>query len=327
MDSRTSSSTAAATVVVPSESGDNRTMYKDLLPQQHSTPSHPPVVTQSKVNPKFDTNTHFQKMVTDGESSNRQLLPVIVCLISFATVLSVLIIYMDTTEIRHQQFRMNMSRDTNMLGVSQDNPTLVTYVREVFMRRYVDTPHFASKHASEDETAWDFRRRTELTPRMARFVVDYLLGGKRRGVFVQSMPGESETQMTAPWLVLGGADWEGVIVEPEPRRYFDYRRQNAHRPGVDVVHACVSPHEYPKEVTLRGRDAEDEAESDVKINSVFGGEEDAEAWFHSRVKCFPLYTIMLATNRTKVDLLSLGCQGQHLQVRKGGNWELLEGFY
>lgn len=38
------------------------------------------------------------------------------------------------------------------------------------------------------------------------------------------------------------------------------------------------------------------------------------ASFNSRVKCFPLYTLMLAVNHTDVDVLSLGVQGQELQV-------------
>lgn len=263
------------------------------------------------------------------ESPSRQLLPILVCLITFATVLSVLIIYMDTTEIRHQQFRLNMSRDYELQGISQDNPGLISYVREVHLRKYANTPYFAQPEEEEEdqeqqqqvktkkknsESDWDYRGRRELTPEMAQFVVEDLLAGKRRGVFVQSMTGANDALMTAQWLV-GGAAWTGVIIEPEPRKYFNYRKHYGHR-GVDTVHACVSPNEYPKEVTLR---AEEEEENEVKINSVLGGgatdeDEDTEAWFHSRVKCFPLYTILLATNRTKVDLLSLGCHGKHLQV-------------
>jgi hypothetical protein len=33
-----------------------------------------------------------------------------------------------------------------------------------------------------------------------------------------------------------------------------------------------------------------------------------------RIKCYPLYTILLALNQTKIDLLSLGCQGQELEI-------------
>lgn len=50
---------------------------------------------------------------------------------------------------------------------------------------------------------------------------------------------------------------------------------------------------------------------DVRINSLH---DEETSWFNSRVKCFPLYTIMLACERTEYDLLSLGVQGHELEV-------------
>lgn len=52
-------------------------------------------------------------------------------------------------------------------------------------------------------------------------------------------------------------------------------------------------------------------ENEVKINCLL---DEEVASFNSRVKCFPLYTLMLAVNHTDVDVLSLGVQGQELQV-------------
>lgn len=50
----------------------------------------------------------------------------------------------------------------------------------------------------------------------------------------------------------------------------------------------------------------EETESEVKVETM--GDEP------ERIKCFPLYTILLALNQTKIDLLSLGCQGQELEI-------------
>lgn len=55
-------------------------------------------------------------------------------------------------------------------------------------------------------------------------------------------------------------------------------------------------------------------ENEVKINCLL---DEEVASFNSRVKCFPLYTLMLAVNHTDVDVLSLGVQGQELQVCGG----------
>ena len=50
----------------------------------------------------------------------------------------------------------------------------------------------------------------------------------------------------------------------------------------------------------------EETESEVKVETMNDEPE--------RIKCFPLYTILLALNRTQLDLLSLGCQGQELEI-------------
>lgn len=53
-----------------------------------------------------------------------------------------------------------------------------------------------------------------------------------------------------------------------------------------------------------------EEEDTVKIESL---REEPE-----RIKCFPLYTVLLAFNQTTVDLLSLGCQGTELEILQTG---------
>lgn len=44
------------------------------------------------------------------------------------------------------------------------------------------------------------------------------------------------------------------------------------------------------------------------------GEEANRRGIFTRVKCFPLYSLLLAINTTKVDLLSLDVEGAELQV-------------
>lgn len=53
---------------------------------------------------------------------------------------------------------------------------------------------------------------------------------------------------------------------------------------------------------------------EVGINSILEDDTNEAEGFHSRVKCFPLYSLLLALNQTNVDILSLGCQGQELEV-------------
>lgn len=51
----------------------------------------------------------------------------------------------------------------------------------------------------------------------------------------------------------------------------------------------------------------------MKINSVHSNLIDDPSWF-TRVKCFPLYSLLLAINQTNIDFLSLESGGTELQV-------------
>lgn len=60
------------------------------------------------------------------------------------------------------------------------------------------------------------------------------------------------------------------------------------------------------------RDENDDEGNEVQISSLISS--GNQSWFFPRAKCFPLFSLMLAVNRTAIDVLSLGVQGQELQV-------------
>lgn len=43
--------------------------------------------------------------------------------------------------MRHHQFRVNMSQDYELLGIAQDDPQLVTYIRAFQLKPAVDHHH------------------------------------------------------------------------------------------------------------------------------------------------------------------------------------------
>lgn len=100
-------------------------------------------------------------------------------------------------------------------------------------------------------------------------------------------------------------NWQGLLIQPDPRHYFSLKRHNRYRS--QAIHACLSPTPYPKEVTLFP-DAEG-----IKINSIHPNSFDDDS-FNTRVKCFPLYSLLLAMNKTNIDYLSLMTGGTELQV-------------
>lgn len=102
-------------------------------------------------------------------------------------------------------------------------------------------------------------------------------------------------------------NWRGLLIQPDPRNYFNLKRHN--RARSQAVHACLSPTSYPKEVSFH-----QEERDGVKINSIPSNSLEDQDCFNTRVKCFPLYSLMLAMNVTNIDYLSLEAGGTELQV-------------
>ncbi|KAJ8920170.1 hypothetical protein NQ315_011831 [Exocentrus adspersus] len=221
----------------------------------------------------------------------KKLLPLAAFFMAFTTVMTVLIIYMENTAMRHYQFRVNMSQDYELLEVAQDNPQLVTYIREVHLAPAIEPHHkpLESENAISKDTAYVLK----------------LLKNKRDGIFVEAGAYSDGKTSKTEWLE-EKLNWRGLLIQPDPRHYFSLRRHN--RVRSQAVHACLSPMSYPKEVTLH-------QEGDgVKINSVHANSIDDPEWFNTRVKCFPLFSLLLAMNVTNIDYLSLETGGTELQV-------------
>lgn len=235
-----------------------------------------------------------------------QLLPVFIFLITFASVLSLLIAYTFvhrwySSEYRHEQFRQNLTRDYDLINTPQDSKELIWFLREVLLKKY-QLPNLERLPMDE----FNYNTSSEVAASMAKTIGRELFHDKKNGFFVQSLTGSNGDMMTAPWLT-ESQSWNGIIMEPDPRKYFSYRKLFAQR-NTTIVHAAVSPAKYPKEVTLHY-----EEEDTVKIESL---REEPE-----RIKCFPLYTVLLAFNQTTVDLLSLGCQGTELEILQTVPWD------
>ncbi|XP_028135821.2 protein Star [Diabrotica virgifera virgifera] len=239
------------------------------------------ILTAAKVN-----NMESETSVT------RKLLPLAAFFMAFTTVMTVLIVYMDNTAIKHYQFRVNMSQDYDLLGVSQDDPQLIMYIRAVHLTPAIEPNHKPLK--SEDEISED-----------TAYVIK-LLNNKHKGFFIEAGAygdGKSKTE----WLE-ENLGWQGLLIQPDPRHYFSLRRHN--RKHSQAIHGCISPSPHPKEVSLHPENG------GIKVNSIRSSllDMDDSDWFNTRVKCFPLYSLLLATNVTNIDYLILETGGTELQV-------------
>lgn len=71
-------------------------------------------------------------------------------------------------------------------------------------------------------------------------------------------------------------------------------------------------------------EVEEENNNGVHTNRL---NDDNKIWFNPRAKCYPMYSLILAVNRTDIDLLSLGGQGHELDVSEAINVFLCSSFY
>ncbi|KAI4462134.1 protein star [Holotrichia oblita] len=239
------------------------------------------------------TPTDMGKFIS-GAGMLKKILSLMAFFMAFMTVMVVLFIYMNNTAMRHYQFQVNMSRDYELLEVKQDDPELIVYIRQMHLRPV-------------KEMQGEYMDVYNDTPAEDLGYVLKLLNNKSEGVFVEAGAyNDGKTSETA-WLEKK-LNWNGLLIQPDPRHYFNLKKHDRERS--QAIHGCLSPSPYPKEVSFHQGDRDG-----VKINSIHSNSiiDDSDI-FNTRVKCFPLYSLLLAMNVTAIDYLCLKTGGTELQV-------------
>ncbi|KAK7070977.1 hypothetical protein SK128_026906 [Halocaridina rubra] len=188
--------------------------------------------------------------------------------------------------------------DHDFDGAPQNHPDLVSYIRQLHLLAPSTGPY--NLH---NPNFSDFSQNGQSKK------IEKILKGKRGGFFVEAGAYNGEELSNTLYLErhLG---WTGLLVEPDPWNFWTLRKRGRKS---HAVHACLSPSPYPKEVTFK--------QSDTMGHIVSGSEENNPHGIFTRVKCFPLYSLLLALNTTSIDLLSLDVEGAELQVLKTIPWE------
>ncbi|CAH0401745.1 unnamed protein product [Chilo suppressalis] len=192
-------------------------------PKPVDKPSTPAPVPITEPSPRI-TIPSFTK--TQPNDLYRRLLPAVLFLLTFVTVMTMLLIYMDTVALGAQQFRLNMSRDYELSRISQESAALVAYVRQLHLQ-----PR-APRHPPPTPPP---------TPRAELLLK--LTNDLHNGTFVEFLSRGPRTPTT---LYLEGArGWEGPAVRAAARDYLALRGR------ARALHACLSPGPHPREVTYQ----------------------------------------------------------------------------
>ncbi|XP_069679360.1 protein Star-like [Periplaneta americana] len=211
----------------------------------------------------------------------RRLLPYVVFLTVFSVVMMVLFMAMDIrAPRRHQAFNLT---DLDFRNVAQDDPQFINYIRAVHL-------HMPSSSSGSNILVTDPPPQTKYVAKLLQF--------KKGGIFVEAGAYRHNRSSDTEWLERK-LDWHGLLIQPDPKDYLILRSYN--RPKAHCIHACLSPTPYPKEVTFR---------------EVVDGPVRTHEHVFTRVKCFPLFSLLLAINATTFNYLSLDAEGAEIQVLK-----------
>ncbi|XP_033207770.1 protein Star [Belonocnema kinseyi] len=217
------------------------------------------------------------------KSWRRKVIPYLACLAPFSTILAMLFIWDQVAEFssRRQAFDANLTRKYVLDRVSMDNPQLVSYIREVQLKP-------TSKHGQSNVTQTEEEK-----------TIVYLLQGKRDGVYLEYINRMGAISTTS-WLE-SELNWRGVMVLTDPKSSFHVQKSKRN-PRTRVLHACLSTDKDTKEIPYH-------QESEVQVTKLGEGPNSLltpdESFPTTRLKCFPLYSVLLAYNATTIDYLSL----------------------
>ncbi|XP_026729032.1 protein Star-like [Trichoplusia ni] len=210
----------------PAENADKP---KDTAPipvvDKTSTAVPLPAVPPSGVAPRLSIPM-FTK--TSPNDLYRRLLPAMLFVLTFVTVMTMLLIYMDTVALGAQKFRANMSRDYELASIAQGSAALVAFVQQL----HLAPPHAALAPAPPPAAS----------PQV--LLMDSLYGEIYNGTFVEFVPcgGRSATSS----YLEAARQWRGVLVRAAARDFLALRGR------ARALHACLSPAPHPREVAWPG---------------------------------------------------------------------------
>ncbi|KAL7640214.1 UNVERIFIED_CONTAM: hypothetical protein RMT77_009628 [Armadillidium vulgare] len=180
--------------------------------------------------------------------------------------------------------------------LEQDDPILISKIRKRYLIAPSTLPYNledGSNDPSQGQAA----------------IIRKLLKEKRNGFFIECGALDGETRSNSlvfeKWY-----GWEGVLIEGDPKNFKLVLQKNRKAWSVP---ACLSTLAYPNVVMFKQNFNLGKI-SDVPV----GNESHKEGLVE--VQCLPIYSILLALNRTTIDYFSLDVEGHELEVLQTIPW-------
>ncbi|XP_033727648.1 protein Star-like [Pecten maximus] len=203
--------------------------------------------------------------------------------------------------------------------VTQDNPTLVSLIRNY----YIEMPSLDPYHLDDPDVVEPSFGQTPLVDSRLHYMASTLMANLKSengflegGFYVEcgALNGEKGSNSLFFERV---RKWNGLLIEADPTNYRALKTKNR---KAFTVNACLNPKPYPAEKIVFPQ---------VMFNKAFNmgraiHDDFVRKWLSNRgikldpvpVQCFPLYSILLALNQTTIDFFSLDVEGDEVEILK-----------
>lgn len=191
----------------------------------------------------------------------------------------------------------------NTLRLQQDHPCVINQIRVNFLHNPSTKNYNLSNPGKKDPSVGQ----------SSKILRSFGLRKKKiEGIFIEAgaLDGEhlSNTLYMERFL-----NWTGILIEADPKSYALLLEKNRKSYSLPI---CLSLVPYPTRVNFKSTFA---MGSIQEKNHSEENDDDIV-----QVQCFPLYSIMLAVNKTAIDFLSLDIEGSELRVIRTIPWHKVD---
>ncbi|KAK7065729.1 hypothetical protein SK128_020167, partial [Halocaridina rubra] len=218
----------------------------------------------------------------------------------FITIIGVLILvcflcFIKETGIRHLKWQVGPKGYFN--GTAADDSFMLEHIRTLKLTPPSTEPYNLTKPITYDTSGYG------RAP-----VLDKLLNNMTGGFFVEAGAYDGE-RMSNTLHFEHYFGWSGLLIEANPLLF--HQLQTKHRRAY-TIHSCLSLHPVAEMVRF-----------DFPANALLGRINDKKKEGDLN-QCFPLYSLLLALDRTRVDFFSLDIEGDELKVLKTIPWDKVQ---
>jgi hypothetical protein len=222
---------------------------------------------------------------------------------------------METSMSRH----VPLPREPEDFKMTQEDPELIELIRQ----KYLDLapPPFTAYNLSKVHSVQTMAGQFGQAEKVAT-----LFEGKTQGFFIESGAADGE-KFSNTLLFELNYNWTGLLVEANPLSYQKLLSKNRR---VVSVGGCLSPAQHSQKVQF-------EVMATDTISAIHSedGKGPADFWKNNdninkerikmvTVKCFPLYSILMAMGNPTVDFFSLDVEGSEQGVLESIPWDKVD---